>query len=236
MDGTEYPITKAYKGLGMEGPIARWYARNTACFRAEFVALAGRIAQQLQPGARVLEVAPGPGFLAIELAKRGCNVTGLDISRAFVAIGAENAARAGVTVDFRRGDAAALPFEDDSFDFIVCRAAFKNFSDPAGALAEMHRTLRGNGKALIVDMRRDASDEAIAETVAEMRLGPISAFFNVLIFKHMLRKRAYSRENFLRMIAASPFGQAGIDESPMGFDIWLERPAEPALLAPATTR
>jgi len=218
----------------MEGPIARWYARTAACYQTEFRALAGRIAEETISGARVLEIAPGPGYLAIELAKRGLHVTGIDISRAFVAIAAGNAGRAGVAADFRHGDAAALPFEDNSFDFIVCRAAFKNFSDPAGALAEMHRTLRANGKALIIDMRRDASDAAIAETVAEMRLGPVSRFFNTLIFKHMLRKRAYSRESLLRMIAASPFGQGRIDESPMGFNIWLGKPDTTAPFAPMT--
>lgn len=228
MERTELLTTKPYKGLGMEGPIARWYARNTAVYHSEFCALAARIAQELGAGGDVLEVAPGPGYLAVELAKLGCNVTGVDISRAFVAMAAENAARAGVAAEFRLGDAAALPFGDNSFDFVVCRAAFKNFGDPAGALAEMHRTLRADGKALIIDMRRDASDAAIAETVAEMRRGAISTFLNTLIFKHMLRKRAYSRESFLRMIAASPFGQARIEESPMGFNIWLEKRNMPA--------
>ncbi|HTT82767.1 MAG TPA: class I SAM-dependent methyltransferase [Rhizomicrobium sp.] len=218
----------------MEGPIARWYARTTACYRAEFEALAGRIAQDLMPGASVLEIAPGPGYLAVELAKRGFQVTGVDISRAFVEVATENAARAGVAADFRRGDAAALPFADSAFDFLVCRAAFKNFANPAGALSEMHRTLRANSKALIIDMRRDASDAAISETVGEMRLGPASRFFTMLIFKHMLRKRAYTRESFLRMIAASPFGHGQIDESPMGFDIWLEKPGAAALSAPMT--
>lgn len=223
MERTVLRTTKPYKGLGMEGPIARWYARSTAAYHGEFRALAGRIAHEIEAGARVLEVAPGPGYLAVELAKLGCDVSGVDISRAFVAIAAENAARAGLVIDFRLGDAAALPFGNNFFDFIVCRAAFKNFANPAGALAEMHRTLRANGKALIIDMRRDASDAAIAETVAGMRPGPVSAFMNTLIFKHMLRKRAYSRESFLRMIAASPFGRGRIDESPLGFDIWLEK-------------
>src|SRR5579864_9095031 len=65
----------------------------------------------LPSGARVLEVAPGPGFFAIELAKLGkYTITGLDISRTFVEIATKNARQAGVTVDFQQGNAAAMPF------------------------------------------------------------------------------------------------------------------------------
>ena len=60
-----------------------------------------------------------------------------------------------------RRSTVALPFPSETFDFAVCRAAFKNFSDPVGALAEMHRVLRPGGTALIIDLRNDASDEAI---------------------------------------------------------------------------
>ena len=54
-------ISKGYKGLGMEGGVARWYARTTGNsleqFRKEARAVAGRLAE----GASVLEVAPGLG-------------------------------------------------------------------------------------------------------------------------------------------------------------------------------
>jgi ubiquinone/menaquinone biosynthesis C-methylase UbiE len=149
-------VAKAYKGIALEGMLATWYARNTAKLTADFKACAQRIAARLPRRARVLEVAPGPGYLAIELARLGpYQVTGLDISRSFVRMATVYAQQAGVDVEFRQGDAAALPFADDSFDFVVCRAAFKNFSNPVGALAEMYRVLRPGGEALIVDMRND---------------------------------------------------------------------------------
>ena len=62
---------KGYKGMGMEGMVATWYAKNTANDMAEFRALAERLAKSIPPGSRILEVAPGPGYLAIELAQRG---------------------------------------------------------------------------------------------------------------------------------------------------------------------
>src|SRR3954447_22938970 len=111
----------------MEGWVARWYARNTAKSMDEFRADARRVAAQLRDGGRVLEVAPGPGYLAVELAKLGgYRVVGLDVSASFVRLATQHAATAGVDVTFRHGDAAAMPFGDASFDFVVCRAAFKN--------------------------------------------------------------------------------------------------------------
>src|SRR5262245_14821877 len=153
---------KGYRGLPMEGIVARWYARNTARSLAEYRAAAQSVAARLAGGGRVLEVAPGPGYLAVELAKLGAyRVVGLDISRSFVRMASENAARAGVSATFCHGDAAAMPFESDSFDFIVCRAAFKNFAEPVRAIDEMHRVLRPGGTALILDLRPDASTVAI---------------------------------------------------------------------------
>src|SRR6188768_3456242 len=83
---------KPYKGMAMEGVIATWYARNTKGDVRNFRECADAIVGRLPPSARVLEVAPGPGYLAIEIAKRGgSRVTGLDISETFVRIARDNA-------------------------------------------------------------------------------------------------------------------------------------------------
>jgi len=217
---------KAYKGIPMEGMIAAWYARNTGKMAEEFRACARRIAAHLSPGAAVLEAAPGPGYLAVELAKLGpYRITGVDISETFVRLASEHAARSGVDVAFRQGNAAALPFASETFDFACCRAAFKNFSDPVGALREMHRVLRPGGSALIIDMRNDVSDETIDAAVDGMQLDRVNAFLTRATFKHMLRKRAYSRADFQAMAAATPFGRADIVDDGIGFDVWLRKPS-----------
>jgi ubiquinone/menaquinone biosynthesis C-methylase UbiE len=213
---------KPYKGVGMEGPLATWYAKNTASALPEFVALAREIAAGLDRGDWVLEVAPGPGYLAIELARLGLEVTGLDVSRTFVRIASEEAAKAGLKATFRQGDAAELPFEADSFDFVVCRAAFKNFSNPLRALQEMRRVLRPGGRALIIDMRRDATDGAIDDEVSKMRLGPIDAFVTRGVLRS-LRRRAYSHADLTRMVAQSGFGASKINAGPIGFEVRLSR-------------
>jgi ubiquinone/menaquinone biosynthesis C-methylase UbiE len=212
---------KPYKGIPMEGMIATWYAKNTAGSLAEFRALARRIAAEVPPRAAILEIAPGPGYLAIELARLGSHrVTGLDVSHSFVRIAAENAARAGVAVDFQQGDAAALPFAGDQFDFAVCRAAFKNFCDPVGALREMHRVLKPGGRALIIDMRSDASDAAISDQVEKMQLGRMSAIATRMTL-HFLKKRAYSRDDFVDMLANTPFGTGDIRTDGIGYEVEL---------------
>jgi ubiquinone/menaquinone biosynthesis C-methylase UbiE len=192
--GVERP-KKGYKGVGMDGAIARWYARTTGKSIEQFRVEARALAAQLAPGSGILEVAPGPGYLAIELARLGdFHIVGLDISKTFVELGAENARKAGVTVDFQLGNAAAMPFPQNSFDLIVCRAAFKNFSEPIRALAEMHRVLKSGGKAIIIDLRPDASPGDIAAAVAGMNLGWLNSQITKLTFKHMLLKRAHSNE------------------------------------------
>jgi len=212
---------KPYKGIGMEGMIATWYAKNTGKSIAEFCDLAKRIANGLSPGDHVLEVAPGPGYLATELARLGpYRIAGLDVSRTFIRIARDNAARAGVQVDFQEGDAAALPFATDTFNFIICRAAFKNFSNPVGALREMHRVLRWGGKAMIIDMRNDASSKSIVDEVAKMHLGRIDAFLTRTTLS-ALRRRAFSRLDFERMAQATPFGRCVIVEQPLGFEVTL---------------
>jgi ubiquinone/menaquinone biosynthesis C-methylase UbiE len=215
---------KAFKGMGMEGRVAKWYAKITHKSLAEFQSLGKRLAEGLPEGSRVLEVAPGPGYLAIELARFGkYRVTGLDISRTFVEIARRNASEAGVMVDFRQGNVAEMPFDDNRFDLIVCRAAFKNFTEPVRALAEMRRVLAAGGRALIIDLRRDTPQQTVNQHVDQMGLGAASAVMTKLTFRFMLLKRAYTRGEFERFIEQSGFRPAEIQEEPIGFEIWLTK-------------
>ncbi|HUI40373.1 MAG TPA: class I SAM-dependent methyltransferase [Terriglobia bacterium] len=211
---------KGYKGLGMEGFIATWYASLTRKSLDEFKALARRVSGQIPPGSRVLEVAPGPGYFAIELAKLGgYGIVGLDISHTFVEIARRNAAQAGVAVDFRHGDAANMPFHNESFDFLLCRAAFKNFIQPVRALQEMHRVLRPGGRVLIIDLRRDASRASVAAAVDSMRLGRVNTLLTKLAFRFMLLKRAYTRREFEQFLSQTKFGPVEISEDLMGLEL-----------------
>ncbi len=89
-----------------------------------------------------------------------------------------------------------MPFQDESFDFLLCRAAFKNFAQPLLALQEMYRVLNPSGRALIIDLRKDASTASVSKAVDEMGLGTVNTLITKLTFRTMLLKRAYTRKNF----------------------------------------
>jgi ubiquinone/menaquinone biosynthesis C-methylase UbiE len=202
----------------MEGAIATWYTKNTGRDLSRFEKTARVVAGRVRPGSDVLEVAPGPGYLAIEMARRGYKVTTIDISRSFVRIAQENALSAGVAVDVQHGNASAMPFPDASFDFVVCVAAFKNFSDPVGAIDEMHRVLRPGGQASIFDLRKDATREAIDAEVERMHLSAWNAWLTRRTFSLVLLKRAYSRAQFEQMAARSRFGRCDVASDGITFE------------------
>jgi ubiquinone/menaquinone biosynthesis C-methylase UbiE len=212
---------KGYKGMGMEGPIARWYEKNTRKNMEEFRKDSERLKAFLPDGGDVLEVAPGPGFLAIEMARDNrIRVTGLDISRTFVELARKNAAEERVRVDFRLGNAASMPFADKSFDLLVCRAAFKNFMEPERTLKEMRRVLRPGGTGVIIDLRRDASMAEVKQEVDGMHMGPFSRMFTTLTFRLMLLKRAYTREELEKMLDRTGFKTIEVRTTGMGMEAW----------------
>ncbi len=212
-------VRKPYKGIAMEGPIATWYASNTRRDTRGYRTCAQSVVDRLSPGSSVLEVAPGPGYLAIEIARLGnYRVVGLDISHSFVRIASENARRAGIAIEFRQGDAAHVPFSDESFDFVVCRAAFKNFGDPVGALDEVHRVLKPGGKASIYDLRKDASLAEVDAEVRGMGLSWLNALLTRWTFRLMLLRNAYTSTALERLVAASRFGRGEILRDGIGFD------------------
>jgi ubiquinone/menaquinone biosynthesis C-methylase UbiE len=218
---------KAYKGTAMEGAIATWYARITRRDRG-YAALAHAIAAHVPPGARVLEVAPGPGYLAIELARRGLRVSAVDISKTFVQIARDEARAAGVELDVREGNASQLPYPDGSFDFVLCRAAFKNFADPLGALNEAYRVLAPGGQASIIDLRKEASHEDIAAEVDTMQLSRLNALWTRWTFRWLLLGRAYTYDGVRELAAQSRFGGGELVRDGISFELQLVKPGAPA--------
>ncbi len=214
--------TRKHKVPEMEGFQARWYAKNrgTEAQLAQYRRQAAEVTAGLADGAEILEVAPGPGFFAVELAKRGYRVTGLDISHTMVEIAREN--RAGLDIDFRQGDVTQAPFADESFDFVVCQAAFKNFRKPVTALNEMHRVLRPGGFAVIHDLNHEATAADIDRVVAGMHVGVVSGF-TIRQTLGWLRRRAFTPAQFETLAAESAFGGCSVTTDGVGLEVRLTR-------------
>ncbi len=116
-----------------------------------------------------------------------------------------------------------MPFPDQSFEFLLCRAAFKNFSQPLRALEEMYRVLKPGGRALIIDLRKDAPKQSVSEAVEGMGLGRVNTFMTKLIFRTTLLKRAYTRNEFEQFLAQTKFGPIEIKGDLLGLELLLER-------------
>jgi ubiquinone/menaquinone biosynthesis C-methylase UbiE len=147
-------------------------------------------------------------------------ITGMDISADFIEICKTNALRENVAVTFVQGNVSSMAFEDNTFDFIFCSAAFKNFKEPVTALREMYRTLKDGGIALIVDMNHDVSQETLAAEAAKISKNGFERWFMIHTFKGLC-KGAYTKNELENMIKQTPFKQNKIIESGIGFYLYL---------------
>ena len=179
------------------------------------------LAQRLgaTPGMRLLDIGAGLGGASRYFAsERGCDVTGLDLTAAYVSAAEALAARVGLQakVRYRQGSATRLPFADAAFDGAYLMHVGMNIADKAAAFAEFRRVLAPGGGLAIYDVMREApgdlsfplpwaSDPATsfvetAATYAELLAG---ARFEA---SPPLSRREFAIGFFERMMAASAGG------------------------------
>ena len=103
----------------------------------------------------ILDLATGTADLAIALAKHNpqAHIIGMDISEKMLEIGKEKVLKQGLAnqIELQLGDAAALPFEDDTFDAVTVAFGVRNFEDMQKGLSEIHRVLKPCGQAVILE-------------------------------------------------------------------------------------
>lgn len=120
----------------------------------------------------LLDLACGPGVVTAGLAPRARSMVAFDATPAMLEKARARCAAAGLAdVVFQQGDAAALPFEDAVFDAVVTRLAVHHFESPAAVLREVARTLRPNGRLVIVDVvtAEDAAEAALQNAIENLR-------------------------------------------------------------------
>jgi 2-polyprenyl-3-methyl-5-hydroxy-6-metoxy-1,4-benzoquinol methylase len=110
-------------------------------------------AAHLTGNERVLDIATGPGYIAEAFAGAAREVVGVDLTDAMLAIAKERTKERGIAnVSFRAADAQNLPFENGSFDVVVCRLALHHFMKPQHVLREMVRVCRAGGTVVAEDI------------------------------------------------------------------------------------
>jgi ubiquinone/menaquinone biosynthesis C-methylase UbiE len=131
------------------------------------------------PGKRTLDVATGPGYVSAKVAERGADGVGIDIAQAMV----ELARLRHPELEFRTGDAEALPFEDGSFDAVIANFVLLHLGRPERAAAEFARVLAPGGavaltvwdrpeRARFLGLFLDAVAEANASPPENIPVGP----------------------------------------------------------------
>ncbi len=107
-------------------------------------------------GQRLLEVGCGIGVDSIQLAKRGFQVTAVDLTENALTVARQFAARRGVSIDFRLGNAEGLDFPDESFDAVYSFGVLHHTPDIERSVAEVRRVLRPAGTAQVMLYHRDS--------------------------------------------------------------------------------
>jgi demethylmenaquinone methyltransferase/2-methoxy-6-polyprenyl-1,4-benzoquinol methylase len=100
------------------------------------------------PGSRALDVATGTGDLALELSRRGAEVTGMDFAPAMLEIAREKAPG----LAFEEGDALALRYPEGTFDAVTVGFGARNFADLDRGLAEMARVAKPGGRVVVLEI------------------------------------------------------------------------------------
>lgn len=129
--------------------VASGYAETTMQMLAQYAAVAVA-ASKLKQNSTVLDVACGPGTLALMVARQVGHVHGIDFSESMLAIFRQNITRDGHNnISIRHGDAQALPYSNEMFDAAFSMFGLMFFPDRNKGFAEMFRTLKPGGSIAV---------------------------------------------------------------------------------------
>lgn len=117
--------------------------------------------ESLPAGSRVLEVGCGIGLDSFTMARRGLDVTAVDLTAVGAATANDRARRHALTARYAVADAGSLPFADGSFDHVYSFGVLHHAADTQRCIDEARRVLRTGGTALIMLYHRRSLNELV---------------------------------------------------------------------------
>ncbi len=173
-----------------------------------FTAMAERVLDlaEVQGGERLLDVGCGTGIVARRAGPRvgrTGRVVGLDLNEGMLRVARRVSSDAEPAIEWRHGDAAALPFPDGAFDVVACQQALQFFAAPEQALSGMRRVLAPGGRAAIAVLRPIRYTPAyvpIAEAL-DRHVGPAAGAMMRSPFPD------WDREHLRRVVTRGGFGR-----------------------------
>jgi SAM-dependent methyltransferase len=143
-------------------------------------------AAALAPG-RILETAAGTGVVteALHAAMPGAEIVATDLNEPMLAQAAQKVTAANVRFDY--ADALGLPFEDGTFDLVVCQFGVMFFPDKVKGNSEARRVLREGGSYLLViwdRVERNLATKVAGAAVAELFPDEPAAFYERIPFRY----------------------------------------------------
>jgi ubiquinone/menaquinone biosynthesis C-methylase UbiE len=199
-------MTKGFLRIGhLEPPpwLYAWMARGSL-FRMIYRRLAADLAAFLPPGARVLDVGTGPGYLPRHLARirPDLDLWGLDRAYAMLRRGRRRLKTPGPRppLHWLVADALALPFPAQTFDLALATFSFHIWPRPVTGLQEMLRIVKPGGQAWVYEMQRQVPPAALKAFAREASL-PYPLVY--LGFKAGSRHHALPAGDFSRLLTAA---------------------------------
>ena len=146
----------------------RLYDRTADSYDLWYTTSKGRIVDRIerenlyaylkpQKGLKLLDVGCGTGQYSLDLARKGLDVVGVDISQAMLGQAREKAKTSGFKVQFIEADAEQLRFEGEIFDLVLSVTAFEFVSNLLAVLHESFRVLKSGGRLVVGMIGRNSS-------------------------------------------------------------------------------
>ena len=210
--------------------VAGHYAPRASAYVASAVHSGGEDLDQIEAAvtgrsdARVLDLGCGGGHVSYRVAPHVAAVVACDLTAGMLAAVARTAGERGLSnITTRQAAAEHLPFESESFDFVLCRFTAHHWLDVEAGLREARRVLKGDGRAVFVDAVAPA--HPLLDT----------HFQAIELLRDPSHVRNYSVAEWAALLARARFTLTGLitRRLRMEFDVWTARTATPEPLRAA---